>query len=494
MKKEKIKSADNSVIIDGVKWDVSVTRNMSFWHQHMSAIGHYYNSRDFGVRVGLKQLPLTLNGTRTHVFLDLENKREYEMAVLKAADSENKLAALRERYYQFAAELLAAVKKCIKETTVGNWKVFTDNYTRFCAGLHLTTSIGRLGSEKLTEKLKGLGYGEEQIFRIISIVTYPAEHTPLFDSQLDLLRIGEEIQVKKIKKDVIEKELKKWLSQYGHIPANFCDEPWSLVDAKNQLREMLRKDCRQELLNFKKEHLEKVKAAKALLKKINNSEVTMLARALQEGTFLNEYRKNKISKASVMVREIFKKIKVMAGLKSWQDCFYLTAFEIKDILSGKKVDAKKIIRARKVVAFLVGDNGAVKFLSKSATMKLLKNIKSIHSNKEKAAKALENIKGVGASRGKVRGIVKVILGANDFSKLKPGDILVAAMTSVDFVPIMKKAAAFITNEGGITSHASIVAREMNKPCIIGTKIATKVLHDGDMVEVDADKGAVKILR
>ena len=58
---------------------------------------------------------------------------------------------------------------------------------------------------------------------------------------------------------------------------------------------------------------------------------------------------------------------------------------------------------------------------------------------------------------------------------------------------MKKAAAIITDKGGVLSHAAIVAREMKKPCIIGTKVATEVLHDGDLVEVDADNGIVKIL-
>ena len=82
----------------------------------------------------------------------------------------------------------------------------------------------------------------------------------------------------------------------------------------------------------------------------------------------------------------------------------------------------------------------------------------------------------------------------DFYKLNRGDILVTTMTSVDFVPVMEKAGAFVTNEGGITSHASIVAREMNKPCIIGTQNATQVLRDGDLVEVDADKGIVKIVK
>lgn len=58
---------------------------------------------------------------------------------------------------------------------------------------------------------------------------------------------------------------------------------------------------------------------------------------------------------------------------------------------------------------------------------------------------------------------------------------------------MKKAAAIITDEGGITCHAAIVSRELNIPCIIGTKVATKILKDGDLVEVNAEKGVVKII-
>ena len=68
------------------------------------------------------------------------------------------------------------------------------------------------------------------------------------------------------------------------------------------------------------------------------------------------------------------------------------------------------------------------------------------------------------------------------------------MTNSFFIPIMKKAKAIITDEGGITCHAAIVSRELNIPCITGTKIATKVLKDGDMVEVDAERGIVKIIQ
>ena len=68
------------------------------------------------------------------------------------------------------------------------------------------------------------------------------------------------------------------------------------------------------------------------------------------------------------------------------------------------------------------------------------------------------------------------------------------MTHPQMISGMIKASAFVTDEGGVTCHAAIVSREMNKPCIIGTKVATQVLKDGDVVEVDANNGVVKILK
>ncbi|MFA6050779.1 MAG: PEP-utilizing enzyme [Candidatus Paceibacterota bacterium] len=109
-------------------------------------------------------------------------------------------------------------------------------------------------------------------------------------------------------------------------------------------------------------------------------------------------------------------------------------------------------------------------------------------------KQIENVfefRGSAAFKGVVRGVAKVAMSASDTDKVKEGDILIAPTTAPSYIMAMKRAAAFITDEGGITSHASIVAREMRKPCIIGTKIATKVLKDGDLVEVDADKGIVR---
>lgn len=106
---------------------------------------------------------------------------------------------------------------------------------------------------------------------------------------------------------------------------------------------------------------------------------------------------------------------------------------------------------------------------------------------------MSEVKGFSACLGTASGIVRVIESAQDIHRVQEGDVLVAVMTRPDYLPAMKKAVAFVTDEGGITSHAAIVAREMSKPCVIGTKCATKVLKDGMRVEVDANKGVVHIL-
>ncbi|MBU1083374.1 hypothetical protein KKE14_02980 [Patescibacteria group bacterium] len=99
-----------------------------------------------------------------------------------------------------------------------------------------------------------------------------------------------------------------------------------------------------------------------------------------------------------------------------------------------------------------------------------------------------------AQSGKVQGTVCLVITREDLDKVTSENVLVTAMTMPAYLPAMKKAVAFVTDEGGITCHAAIIAREMNKPCIIGTRVATKVLKDGDLVEVDADNGKVKILK
>ena len=109
------------------------------------------------------------------------------------------------------------------------------------------------------------------------------------------------------------------------------------------------------------------------------------------------------------------------------------------------------------------------------------------------AKEDKEIKGASAYKGKVTGTARLVLTNNLKTNFNRGDILVSISTSPVLMPIIQKAAAIVTDEGGVTCHAAIVARELKKPCIIGTKFATQILKDGDLVEVDAERGIVKII-
>jgi phosphohistidine swiveling domain-containing protein len=101
------------------------------------------------------------------------------------------------------------------------------------------------------------------------------------------------------------------------------------------------------------------------------------------------------------------------------------------------------------------------------------------------------VRGQPAFAGKVSGTARIVYGVKELENVRNGDIIISPMTMPDMLPALHRAAAFVTDEGGIMCHAAIIAREMKKPCVVGTKFATQVFKDGDMVEVDADTGIVR---
>jgi len=137
------------------------------------------------------------------------------------------------------------------------------------------------------------------------------------------------------------------------------------------------------------------------------------------------------------------------------------------------------------------NNGKVITLTGKQARKFIND----HVTKEKIEiEDSELIIGNTAFHGKATGIVKVINDRTTMEKMEDGNILVSVATTPNIVPAMKKAGAIITDEGGLTCHAAIVSRELEVPCVVGTKFASKILQDGDFVEVNADKGIVRILK
>ena len=100
------------------------------------------------------------------------------------------------------------------------------------------------------------------------------------------------------------------------------------------------------------------------------------------------------------------------------------------------------------------------------------------------------VKGLGASPGIASGIVKIIFDVDELDKIEDGDIMVTTMTTPDMVPAMRRASGIITDEGGVTCHASIISRELGIPCVVGTGSATATLKENVGVTLDGKKGLV----
>ena len=100
------------------------------------------------------------------------------------------------------------------------------------------------------------------------------------------------------------------------------------------------------------------------------------------------------------------------------------------------------------------------------------------------------VRGMGASPGMATGRVRVLASPAESNRLQPGEVLVATMTSPDWVPLMHRASAIVTDAGGMTSHAAIVSRELGIPCVVGTRTATQALSDGTLVTVNGKDGTV----
>jgi len=167
----------------------------------------------------------------------------------------------------------------------------------------------------------------------------------------------------------------------------------------------------------------------------------------------------------------------------------LTIDEAIAVLGGKRINEAELAE-RKKAALIIQFKNKQFVVSGEEAKKLHKRlIKDVAPTKFNGI-----LKGLTGCPGFATGKVRLIQHLTHLEQLKQGEILVTASTNPAFVIAMKRAAAIVTDEGGITSHAAIVSREFRIPCVVGTKFATQSLQTGDFVEVDANNGIVKLIK
>ncbi len=172
----------------------------------------------------------------------------------------------------------------------------------------------------------------------------------------------------------------------------------------------------------------------------------------------------------------------------------------KDAQEKQKLDDKSIIELAKIgikIEEYYGSPQDIEWAYSKGNLYIVQSraITTLNRNKKEEKEiSLEKVeillRGLPASPGIGKGAVKILKSPKELDKVKKGDILVAKMTSPDYVPAMKRASAIITDEGGLTSHAAIVSRELGIPCVVGTEKATKILKENELVTVDGKMGIV----
>jgi len=275
-----------------------------------------------------------------------------------------------------------------------------------------------------------------------------------------------------------------WLS-YGYTgPEKKLEE--YIRDLKKAIKEGL--DPKEVLKNNKSKDEELIKKQKEMVNRLKfNKDQMNLINFVKESSFIKDYRKGAVYHGMYSYKRFFDYVSKLTGIAS-DSFWHMNPFEIEALLEKNIRISPEEIKKRAERCTLIYKKDSAEFLFDEAEKKLLDRMVLETSKTDET-----ELKGMPVSMGLVRGRAKLIESTDDLGKMNQGDILISHITYPNLVPAMKKAGAIVTNIGGVICHAAIIARELNIPCVVGTKFATKLIKDNDLVEVDANRGVITIL-
>ncbi len=373
------------------------------------------------------------------------------------------------------------VKAMTKEEIIEELEKYKYAQTNASSALMFPLLIENLADDILKSKLLHINPAKaEEYFMILASPNKENESTKEMKSILNIA-----LKMKQ-NKDYTE-DLKNHINKFSWINTRgFYGKPWDEEDILERANLIIKEGYPEETLIHLNSSINKTKEqTKAILKDIEaDKELEEFVDITKQLVHFRTYRMDMYVKQGLKIVPLFDEIAERIGIYH-EDIFYLTYDEIIDSLKNNTKYNDQIKERKKRFGFYRKE-GRLKIYTGDELEELTrKNIK------KEINESITELKGTTACKGKLQGKVKIIPSKDHLDKVKKGDILITSMTTPDFIPAMERAAAFVTDEGGILCHAAIVSREMNKPCIIGTNIATKIFKDGELVEVDAHEGIIK---
>lgn len=275
-----------------------------------------------------------------------------------------------------------------------------------------------------------------------------------------------------------------------YISGGWSREKWLELFKKALLDDVRPKDRLKQIIdNFESLNKQRTEAIEELNPP---KDVRHALDGLAELIAQRDWSKGWFAKSLLSYNKLLDEISKRTGI-DFLDIFNYSYEEVFDYFNDDKTISKEELATRKEYGFIyIVKNGQPKVVSGKDEIQKLIQTEGISGPFDKVEE-IKEFKGLGASRGKIQGVARVLEDASKIPEFKKGEIIVTYMTTMEFTPIFRKASAVITDEGGMSCHAAIVSREFKLPCIVGTKVATRAIKTGDKIEVDANKGIVKIL-
>lgn len=249
----------------------------------------------------------------------------------------------------------------------------------------------------------------------------------------------------------------------------------SVEDYRNKLQTAIKLDVKpitstEAKVTVREQH----EKSKLLLKKLSDDRLTVLCDLMSRIGVFRDKNKAKLGETVVKRFEIIEEISRRTDVPVDDINYYLMSELTQLIESGEGLGQREVIKRRLEGVSFIRNEDVVKPITMSVDI----------------AQDKTTLSGICASPGVVSGTVKVIYSKDDINKMTPADIMVAVGTDFDLLEIMNVCSGIVTEEGGLLSHASVVSRELKKPCLIGVANATKILKDEDIVRLDATRGMV----
>lgn len=336
-------------------------------------------------------------------------------------------------------------------------------------------------SDKIRNELLGYFAHDKDFDTHWSVLSQTSRLSMRQKKEIAIAKLAEERAQTFQKKDKILNNLHEsycWLDyMYYGPPASLKSFVLELAEAKKHNSKLQLAKQLNELANKQERIIRKFKL---------KARTRHLIKLAQHVLLQKSWRKDMEYHGFYCYEPMFREIAERKGEKDWRNLLYMLPWELENFILHNKPSLKELKSRRLFSCLIVKGPKNIQMLTGVRAKEFYKKL-----NIEQVVKQAGQAHGQCAYAGHVKGKVKIIYVPDDMAKMKKGDILISQATSPDLLPAMKKAAAIVTNTGGLICHAAITSRELKIPCIVGTANATLIFKDGDRVDVDATNGIIK---